>query len=53
MFQVVENAGQDNERIVFEDADYMRCHAYIKRNYTNDEIDEMCVDILKDYSTEH
>jgi hypothetical protein len=54
MYQVVELAGTDRERQVFEAETYQQCEDFVYRHYrSGDQTEELGVDILKDGSTEY
>jgi hypothetical protein len=54
MYQVIEGAGTDDQKIVFQAASYDICHQFLNHQYP-DEVDRQLVgaDILKDGSTDY
>ena len=53
MWQVVENAGTDDERTVREFRAYNEAHDWVSSHFATDERDELGIDILRDGSTEY
>lgn len=52
-WQVVIHAGLTSERVVSEWASYDDAYCAMKEGYTDNEIEELDVDILKNLSTEY
>lgn len=53
MWQVIEYAGLENERCVKIAESFAKAAQYVARQYTTEETVDMCVNIVKNYSTEY
>jgi hypothetical protein len=52
-YEVIENAGRDNETVVETFATHATALAYIDDMYDEDEIDKLAVDVTHNRSTEY
>lgn len=52
-YQVIENAGTDQQRVVFETQSYLQAIWWKKHMYSGDDYQKLKVDILKNDSTEY
>ena len=48
-YAIVQNAGQDNERVIKRFESYDDAISYLSRNFYDDEIEELGVDIMGVY----
>lgn len=51
MYQVIEHAGMDNERVVYETSSYVDAVMFVHTNYSPEQ-EDMNVDVLKNGTTE-